>query len=133
MWLTLVFALLGACHRAGPPPAPAAGPRGTAEPSTAEPGAAEGVASYYDSSLTGHRTASGERYDPAAYTAAHRTAPLGSCLLVTGIDDGRHVRVRVNDRGPFVRGRIVDLSHAAARELGLLRSGVVRVRVEPCR
>jgi rare lipoprotein A len=129
-WLALVVAAVGACHRAGPAPSPAPVPGHGAHAAT---GADEGVASYYDSRLTGRRTASGERYDPEAFTAAHRTAPLGSCLLVTRLDDGRAVRVRVNDRGPFVHGRVVDLSRAAARELGFLRSGVARVRVEPCR
>jgi peptidoglycan lytic transglycosylase len=80
--------------------------------------------------LAGRRTASGERFDPAALTAAHRELPFGTRLRVTNLDNGRSVTVRINDRGPFAQGRILDLSFAAARELGMLRSGVARVRIE---
>jgi rare lipoprotein A len=90
-----------------------------------------GVASYYGHRFQGRRTASGERYDVHALTCAHRTAPFGARLRVTDVASGRSVVVRVNDRGPFARGRIVDLSLAAARALGIVRRGVARVRVEP--
>ena len=90
----------------------------------------EGVASYYGESLRGHRTASGERFDPNALTAAHRDLPFGSKIRVTNLGNGRTVVVRVNDRGPYADGRIVDLSWAAARELDMLRSGVAHVRLE---
>jgi rare lipoprotein A len=90
----------------------------------------DGYASYYGASFAGRRTASGERFDPRGFTAAHRDLPFGSKVRVTNLDNGRSVVVRVNDRGPYAAGRIVDLSWAAARELGMLQSGVVRVRVE---
>jgi rare lipoprotein A len=82
-----------------------------------------GRASYYSDRLAGHRTASGERYDPNELTAAHRTLPLGALVDVVR-SDGRWVRVRINDRGPYARGRIIDLSRRAAAELGMLRDGV---------
>ncbi len=88
------------------------------------------MASFYGRRHKGRRTASGARYDPAALTCAHRTAPFGARLRVTDLEPGRQVVVTVNDRGPFVRGRIVDLSLAAARELGMVKRGVARVRVE---
>ena len=78
---------------------------------------------------TGKRTASGERYDSNSLTAAHRTLPLGAEVRVTNLDNGKSVRVRVNDRGPHIQGRIVDLSSRAAAALGM-RSGVARVKVE---
>jgi rare lipoprotein A len=89
-----------------------------------------GVASYYGPELHGRRTASGERFDRNAMTAAHRTAPFGSRLVVTNLANGRSVTVRVNDRGPFVRGRIVDVSQSAAKQLGMTGRGVARVKVE---
>ena len=91
----------------------------------------EGQAAYYSDALAGRPTASGERYDPAAFTAAHRTLPFGTVLRVTGGERRGSVYVRVNDRGPFGDdGRIVDLSRAAAQALGMIRAGVIRVRVE---
>ncbi|ODP39656.1 septal ring lytic transglycosylase RlpA family protein [Sphingomonas turrisvirgatae] len=86
-----------------------------------------GTASYYGREIAGNRTASGERCDPDMLTAAHRTAPFGSKLRVTNLATGRSVVVRVNDRGPFRAGRIIDLSHAAAREIGMHRTGTARV------
>ncbi len=82
-----------------------------------------GRASYYSDRLAGRRTASGERYDPNQLTAAHRTLPLGALVDVVRAD-GRWVRVRINDRGPYAHGRIIDLSRRAATELGMLRDGV---------
>lgn len=93
--------------------------------------AEEGIASYYADRFHGRLTASGERYDRNAFTCAHRTAPFGTRLRVTVVESGRSVVVRVNDRGPFVKGRVVDLSLAAARALGMLERGLARVRVEP--
>ncbi|MCE1236331.1 MAG: septal ring lytic transglycosylase RlpA family protein [Hyphomicrobiales bacterium] len=92
--------------------------------------AAEGVASFYGGREHGGPTASGERFDMHAMTAAHRTAPLGSHLRVTNLRNGRSVVVRINDRGPFVKGRIIDLSRAAADRLGFVSSGLTRVSVE---
>jgi rare lipoprotein A len=89
-----------------------------------------GVASYYGPELHGRRTASGERFNKEALTAAHRSAPFGARLKVTNLANGRSVVVRVNDRGPFVRGRIVDVSQGAARHLGMQGRGVARVKVE---
>lgn len=84
-----------------------------------------GMASWYGNELAGHRTASGERFDPSDLTAAHRTLPLGSKVRVTY--HGESVVVRINDRGPFARGRVIDLSRAAAEEIGLRRAGSGKV------
>lgn len=92
-----------------------------------------GTASYYADRYHGRTTASGERFDQQALTAAHRTLAFGTKVRVTRLDDGREVTVRINDRGPFVRGRIVDLSKRAARQLGMLRDGAVKVRLEVLR
>jgi rare lipoprotein A len=89
-----------------------------------------GSASFYASSLAGRRTASGVRYDPSAMVAAHRTLPFGTLLRVTNPANGRTVTVRVVDRGPFTRGRVLDLSRAAAEELDFIRRGHVHVLIE---
>jgi rare lipoprotein A len=91
-----------------------------------------GVAAYYDKNYHG-RTAAGVPYDPQKFTAAHRTLPFGTRLKVTDRRTGRSVEVTVNDRGPFTRGRVLDLSLAAAKELRMLGRGLVRVTadVEP--
>lgn len=86
-----------------------------------------GIASYYGSEFAGRRTASGERYRAAALTAAHRSAPFGSRIRVRHLASGREVVVRINDRGPWAKGRIIDLSYAAAKAIGLTRSGTARV------
>ncbi|SAK46639.1 RlpA-like lipoprotein [Caballeronia calidae] len=90
-----------------------------------------GRASYYSSKFQGHRTASGERYDMRTMTAAHRTLPFGSYVRVSNLARTRSVIVRVNDRGPFVKGRVIDLSFAAATELGLQHAGSADVILEP--
>jgi rare lipoprotein A len=91
----------------------------------------EGVASWYGSAHHGKKTASGERFDAyRAFTAAHKTLPFGVCADVEHLRSGKTVRVRINDRGPFARGRVIDLSKAAAAELGLVGTGVAKVRVE---
>ncbi len=89
-----------------------------------------GEASYYGRELAGNRTASGERFDPEGMTAAHRSLPLGSRLKVTNQANGRSVVVRVNDRGPFARARLLDVSYGAARELSMLRAGKAIVTLE---
>lgn len=101
-------------------------------PPPAESGNAvgEGAASYYGSELAGNPTASGERFDPEALTAAHRTLPLGSRVRVTNVRTGASVVVRINDRGPFHGQRVIDLSRAAARQIGMLQRGTARVRME---
>jgi rare lipoprotein A len=89
------------------------------------------VASWYGPGFAGRRTSSGETYNPEGFTAASKTLPLGSHVRVTNPDTGRSVVVRINDRGPFVRGRSLDLSHGAAQQIGLTGKGVGRVRVTP--
>ena len=89
-----------------------------------------GVASYYGARHHGKRTASGEPFDQNALTAAHRSLPFGTRVRVTNQQNGKQVVVRINDRGPFRRGRIIDVSRAAAAQLDMLDRGVVRVRIE---
>lgn len=91
--------------------------------------AEEGIASYYADRYQGRQTASGERFDQQAMTAAHPSLPFGTQVRVTHLDNGRETVVRINDRGPFVRGRIIDLSRRAAEELDMLRSGTAPVRI----
>lgn len=86
-----------------------------------------GLASYY---WHGSKTANGERFEPDGMTAAHRTLPFGTRVRVTCLRSGRQVVVRINDRGPFVKGRIIDLARGAARSLGMIGAGVTPVRVE---
>jgi rare lipoprotein A len=93
---------------------------------------AEGMASYYGEAFRGHLTANGEKFDPDALTAAHRTLAFGTCVRVQSAETGRSIRVRVNDRGPYAKGRIIDLSEAAGRALDMIRSGVARVRLFRC-
>jgi rare lipoprotein A len=95
----------------------------------------EGMATYYAPRLAGHRTANGERYDPAKFTAAHHALPLGTEVRVVRLDGpqpGTSVRVRINDRCAG-RRKIIDLSEAAARRLGMMRAGIVRVRLQVVR
>lgn len=89
-----------------------------------------GIASFYAQGHDGRRTASGERFDMRDLTAAHRTLPFGTRVRVTNLGNGREVLVRINDRGPFARGRILDVSYAAARRLGFVGAGVARVKLE---
>lgn len=86
-----------------------------------------GFASYYNDYFTGKMTASGEKYDPNKLTAAHKSLPIGTMIKVTNLDNDKSVIVRVNDRGPYVKGRILDLSKSAASQLGILLSGFGRV------
>jgi rare lipoprotein A len=88
-----------------------------------------GVASWYGPSFHGNATANGEPYDMWALTAAHRTLPFGTRVLVQSVDTGKSVTVRINDRGPFIRGRIIDLSYGAARELAMIGKGTENVRL----
>jgi len=89
-----------------------------------------GSASYYGAKHQGKRTASGERFDMNSLTAAHRSLPFGTRLLVTNLGNDKSVEVRVNDRGPHTRGRLIDLSRQAAQQLGMLGTGVAQVRVQ---
>lgn len=89
-----------------------------------------GIASYYGGRFHGRRTANGERYDKNKLTAAHNSYPFGTVVRTTNLKNGRSVVVRINDRGPYVRGRIIDLSVRAAKELDLLERGITKVKVE---
>jgi rare lipoprotein A len=91
---------------------------------------ARGIATWYGRRYHGKQTASGERYDMYAMTAAHTTLPIPSYARVTNLANGKSVVVRINDRGPFVDGRIIDLSYTAAHKLGVLAGGNARVEVE---
>ncbi|AJA11141.1 rare lipoprotein A [Sphingopyxis fribergensis] len=99
------------------------------QPDDAETEIGGGMASYYGNELAGNRTASGERFDPGQLTAAHRSLPFGSLVRVTNTLNGDSVVVRINDRGPFTHGRVIDVSTAAAREIGMHRSGTARVKL----
>ena len=89
--------------------------------------ASQGIASFYSEDT---QTASGEKFDATQLTAAHPTLPFGTKLRVTDVKSGRSVTVRVNDRGPYVPGRIVDVSHSAAAELGMIGKGITNVRLD---
>ena len=122
--LLVLLALAGAaCAATTPPPATPA--------TSVERGWTQvGRASWYGDEFHGRKTASGERFDMNAMTAAHRTLPLGTWIEVTNLENGRRAELRVTDRGPFVKGRILDVSRAAARTLGFLVDGTARVRIE---
>ncbi|HEX4456822.1 MAG TPA: septal ring lytic transglycosylase RlpA family protein [Polyangia bacterium] len=90
----------------------------------------EGKASWYGKEQNGHATASGERFNMNALTAAHRTLHMNSRVRVTNLRNGRSVIVRINDRGPYSRGRIIDVSLAAAKQLQMIEAGIVPVRLE---
>lgn len=93
-------------------------------------GSETGIASWYGPGFHGRKTASGTRYNQNAMTAASRTLPLGTKVLVTNLENDRKVEVTINDRGPYVDDRIIDLSRAAARKLGMLKHGTARVRID---
>lgn len=95
-------------------------------PPAAEAKTMTGYATYYKS---GKRTANGEKFNPMGMTAAHRTLPFGTRVKVTNTRTGKSVIVRINDRGPFIKGRIIDLSLGAAKVVGLTRSGVAKVKI----
>jgi rare lipoprotein A len=109
------------------PPAAEIAPQTPEEAEPAFDPIGSGMASYYGSELAGNRTASGERFDPDALTAAHRTLPFGSKVRVTYEATGESVIVTINDRGPFHGNRVIDLSEAAAEQIGLARAGHGRV------
>ena len=89
-----------------------------------------GQASWYGPGFYGNRTANGEVFRPGTYTAAHRSLPFGTRVKVTNLNNGRSAVVRINDRGPFTGGRIIDLAHGAATDLGVTSSGLATVRLE---
>jgi len=88
------------------------------------------MASWYGPGFDGHRTASGEIYNQEDLTAASTVIPLGSRVMVTNLDNGRSVEVRINDHGPYVKGRKIDLSHQAANTLGIVRPGTAHVKID---
>ena len=88
-----------------------------------------GVASWYGGKFHGRKTASGARFNKEAMTAAHKTLPFGTIVRVTHLKSRRSIVVKITDRGPYIRGRIIDLSQGAARKLGMIRSGLAKVRV----
>ncbi|WP_423149557.1 septal ring lytic transglycosylase RlpA family protein [Rubrolithibacter danxiaensis] len=89
-----------------------------------------GKASFYASKFNGRRTSSGEKFRSSKRTAAHRTLPFGTKVKVTNLKNGKSVKVRINDRGPFVAGRIIDLSRKAARKIDMINAGVVSVKIQ---
>lgn len=98
------------------------------------PGYSEsGIASWYGKKFDGRQTANGEIYDMRAMTAAHRTLPFGTVVRVTNLENDRRVTLRINDRGPFIRGRIIDLSYGAAQRLNMVRAGLAMVRIDVLR
>lgn len=114
------------------PPRVAVAIQKTAQAVAASVGFADrGSASWYGPELQGSPTASGEPFDMHALTAAHRTLPLGSYARVKNLDNGRSVVVKINDRGPHARRRMIDLSYAAAQEIRMVNAGTARVEVEP--
>ena len=121
----LVFLALFAGCAAPPPPAG----RNVAWDNRAAGYDRVGHASWYGGKFHGRTTASGQRYNMHAFTAAHRTLPFGTQVAVTNMANGRTVRLVINDRGPFIRGRLIDVSRRAAQKLGFLRQGTARVRV----
>ncbi len=117
--LLLVFLLLSAGCAGGPPPA-----------TSPDVGWSEtGIASWYGPGFQGRQTANGETYDMEEMTAAHKQLPFNTWVQVESLDNGRTVEVRINDRGPFVDGRIIDLSRAAARQIDMLGSGIAQVQM----
>jgi len=110
--------------------APASSAAAAAAPAARADGAETGLAAVYSDRLQGRKTASGERYDRSRLTAAHKTLPFGTKLKVTHAHNGKSVVVRVNDRGPTQAGRILDLSPAAARALGIRANGMAEVSAE---
>src|SRR6185437_923797 len=132
--LLALTGVAGCASQGPPPPAPVSPP----PPVTAAPPAAArepyftetGMASFYGAAHDGRTRADGGTFDRHDFTAAHRTLAFGTVVRVTNLDNGRSIKVEINDRGPHVKGRIIDLSSAAARALGMAHDGVTRVRVE---
>ena len=115
-----------------PQPSPPSGPPPPNERQPAIPGvySEEGVASWYGDPFNGHRTSNGEIYDMHLFTAAHRTLPFNAMIRVTNLSNGMQTEVRINDRGPFVANRVIDLSLSAAQAIGMVGPGTAHVRLE---
>jgi rare lipoprotein A len=114
---------------APPPPLPAVTKPARGPSATPTPTSHLLEASWYGPGMAGRKTSNGERFDPRGLTAASKTIPLGSVIRVTNPQNGKSVKVRINDRGPFVPGRSLDLSRHAAEKIGIIRKGVARVKV----
>lgn len=132
--IALTGVLFAACSSrpAAPPAAPVPQPAPPTAPAAPPPTRAvfqEGVASWYGPGFDGRLTASGEVFDADSLTAAHRRLRFGTLVRVVNLDNGNEVLVRINDRGPFVDGRVIDVSQAAARVLGMIRAGIARVQL----
>jgi peptidoglycan lytic transglycosylase len=127
--LASVIVVVEGCATAPPAPPTMLIPAEPSTPLTSLPPGETGRASWYGQSHQGKPTASGELFDMNALTAAHPSLPFGTRLRVVNLDNDRAVEVRVNDRGPSVAGRIIDLSYAAARALGAVGAGIIPVRV----
>jgi rare lipoprotein A len=126
--------LLASCAEQAPPPPEVIAlppPPPVVQPLPEQPFFTQaGTASWYGGAHHGRKTASGERFNANALTAAHRALKMGTVLRITNLENGRTTTVRVNDRGPYVNGRVIDVSAAAARELGMRHNGLARVRIE---
>ena len=109
--------LLSACHRK------------TVPASQEVSGTETGLASFYSESYNGKKTANGEIYNSSEYTAAHKKLPFNTKVKVTNLSNGKTVKVRINDRGPFVAGRIIDLTRAAAKKIDMIGAGVTKVKI----
>ena len=131
--LLVLLANLAGCASQTPPPAAAPPPAPSTAPTPApiQPFFSQsGTASFYGAAHDGKTTANGEKFDPAAFTAAHLTLAFGTVVRVTNLSNGKMVKVAINDRGPVTKGRIIDLSSAAARMLGMEDSGIAKVRLD---
>jgi rare lipoprotein A len=126
----LVFVVAAVGCATTTPPSPSTIREVPTGPRAGVVGVQEGKASWYGREQHGHLTANGEHFDMYALTAAHRTLHMNTHVRVTNLHNGRSVVVRINDRGPYSHGRIIDLSYAAAKQLGMIDSGVALVRVE---
>lgn len=113
LFLVIIF-LATSCHRKGIP---------------GGSGNETGMASFYAETYNGRKTANGEIYNSSDLTAAHKKLPFGTRVKVTNLSNGKTVKVRVNDRGPFVTGRIIDLTRAAAKKIDMINAGVVKVKI----
>ena len=125
--LLLALLVSGCAERV---PAPATLPDTSATRQDKSRFSQQGKASFYARMHHGQRTANGETHDQNAMVAAHRSLAFGTQVRVTNVRNGKQVTVRINDRGPFVRGRIIDLSRAAAERIGMIDQGIARVRIE---
>lgn len=130
--LSTLISLAGCATPSTPPSAPPVPTEAPPPQASAEQPffTQNGLASFYGSALDGNTTANGDKFNPRTFTAAHRTLAFGTVVRVTNTANGRFVKVSINDRGPNIKGRIIDLSAAAAHALGMQKDGVVLVRVE---